>query len=120
MTTPTTDRTEPRTTIRHTTALLVALVLALWGCTGTTEDGASTGTAPDSAEAATEDGATSEPDPLRVLLAVMILTAGDVDAAVAEGVVTPAELDAADAVIASCDVGEWFARAQVTLEGDAG
>lgn len=46
--------------------------------------------------------------------------AGDVDAAVAEGVVTPAELDAADAVIASGDVGEWFARAQVALEGDGG
>lgn len=125
MTTPTTDSTAadsttPRTTIRRTTALLVALVLALWGCTGATDDGATPEPAGDAAVPSDDVGATTadEQDPLRVLLAVMILTTGDVDAAVAEGVVTPAELDAADAVIASGDVGEWFARAELALQDD--
>jgi hypothetical protein len=125
MTSPTTDSTAadsatPRTTIRRTTALLVALVLALWGCTGATDDGVTPEPAGDAAVPSDDAGATTadEQDPLRVLLAVMILTTGDVDAAVAEGVVTPAELDAADAVIASGDVGEWFARAELALQDD--
>ena len=122
MTTPTTGSTSPRTPIRRTTALLVAFVLALWGCSGTTDDGATPEPVPDVAgpSDADADMPADGSDPLRVLLAVMILTAGDVDAAVAEGVVTPAELDAADAVIASGEVGEWFARAELALQGADG
>lgn len=55
-------------------------------------------------------------DPLRVLLAVVVLTTGDVDAAVAEGLVTPAELDLAEEAVAAREVSVWLARADLLID----
>jgi len=54
-------------------------------------------------------------DALRVLLGVVVLTTGDVDAAVAEGLVSPAELDLAAEAIAAREVSLWLARADLRL-----
>jgi len=103
--------------------VLLAAVLLVAGCT-TTDDGAG---APDGADAAGVDAAgpsvapgTSDPfdgdvDPMRVLLAIVVLTTGSVDAAVAEGLVTPEELDIADSAIANGEVGAWLARADLLV-----
>ena len=54
---------------------------------------------------------------MRVLLAVVVLTTGNVDAAVAEGLLTPAELDIAESAIANHEVSAWLARADLALNG---
>lgn len=54
---------------------------------------------------------------MRALLAVVALTTGNVDAAVAEGLVTPEELDVAESAIANDEVSAWLARADSTLNG---
>jgi hypothetical protein len=48
--------------------------------------------------------------PERVLAAAVLLAAGDIDKAVAAGVVTPAEVDAATASIAAGTLGLWRER----------
>ena len=102
--------------------VLLAAVLLVAGCTAA-EDGAGvtdgSGAAGGDATA-TEDAVTpfdGDVDPMRVLLAIVVLTTGSVDAAVAEGLVTPEELDIADSAIANGEVSAWLARADLTLSG---
>jgi hypothetical protein len=100
-----------RTTGR-TTAALAMLVVTLLGCT-LPDDDAEPPPAPDQPAVV----APGEADALRVLLAVVILTAGDVDAAVAEGVVTPEELDLASEAIDTGSVTALFEEARLAIEG---
>jgi len=79
--------------MRPTTALLALLVATLVGCTP--PEGAEPPAATDTTAAITPEAG----EALRVLLAVVVLVAGEVDAALAEGIVTPAELDRADRAI---------------------
>ena len=131
--------TRPLARTRIATVLLTA-VLAACGSTddpvepdvtGDSDDAADAGpTAPDETapdEAAPGSGSGSDgtadlgqydADPLQVLLAVVVLTTGDVDAAVAEGLVTPAELDLAEAAVAAREVSVWLARADLLLHED--
>jgi hypothetical protein len=63
---------------------------------------------------------TDGPDPLRVLLAVVVLTTGDVDAAVADGLITPAEVDAASAALDATGteaLEAWVEQARDALAG---
>jgi len=80
--------------MRRTTALLALLAVTLVGCTPTEEE-AGPPAAVDTTAVMTPEASKA----LRVLFAVVVLVAGDVDAALAEGVVTPAELDRADRAI---------------------
>lgn len=100
-----------RTTGR-TTGALAMLIVALLGCT-LPDDDAEPRPAPDPPAVITPDGIAA----LRVLLAVVILTAGDVDAAVAEGVVTPEELDLASRAIDTGSVAALFEQAGLEVEG---
>lgn len=75
-----------------------------------------TGSDPDAPTGTATDGA----DPLRVLLAVVVLTTGDVDAAVAEGLVSPSDLDVAESALAAREVSVWLARADLLLREDEG
>jgi hypothetical protein len=100
-----------RTTGR-TTAALAMLVVTLLGCT-LPEDDAEPPPAPDQTAVVVPDDIAA----LRVLLAVVVLTAGDVDAAVAEGVVTPEELDLASEAIDTGSVSALFEQARLTIEG---
>lgn len=75
-----------------------------------------TGSDPDAPTGTATDGA----DPLRVLLAVVVLTTGDVDAAVAEGLVSPSDLDLAESALAAREVSVWLARADLLLREDEG
>lgn len=97
--------------MRRTTAALAMLVITLFACAPTDDAGpppvAST---PRAADAAPID-APADVDPLRVLLAVVVLAAGDVELAVASGMVTPEEVDLADAAIDSGSTSQWFERA---------
>jgi hypothetical protein len=105
-----------------TTAALALFIIATFsGCTPAGDDAASTA-APSDAPAtdAPQDAtrAPDDPDPVRVLLAVVVLTTGDVDAAVAEGLVTPEEVEVASTALA--EVGtealeEWVERARRVL-----
>lgn len=82
--------------------------------------GAATDT-PDSPDVGTTvegPGVVDGADPLGVLLAVVVLTTGEVDAAVAEGLVTPAELDTARDAIAAREVSAWLARADLLIGDD--
>ena len=89
------------------------------GAAGTTDENGAPDPAPDArpdvgsdvGELPGVDGA----DALRVLLGVVVLTTGDVDAAVAEGLVSPAELDLAAEAIAAREVSLWLARADLRL-----
>jgi len=102
--------------------VLLAAVLLVAGCTRT-NDGAVTAHgsrsvsgypgAPDTV-VTPFDG---DVDPMRVLLAVVVLTTGNVDAAVAEGLLTPAEFDIAESAIANHEVSAWLARADLALNG---
>lgn len=106
--------------IRRTAALAV-LILTFGACTGA-DDGSDT-TAPPAPEveapATDPDGTTAAdmmtdpdgPDPVRVLVAVTVLTTGDVEAAVAEGLLTPEEVDAASRAIEDGTVQDWIDRA---------
>lgn len=100
-----------RTTGR-TTAALAMLVVTLLGCT-LPDDDAEPPPGPDVAAVVAPDDVAA----LRVVLAVVILTAGDVDAAVAEGVVTPEELDLASEAIDAGSVTALFEEARLAIEG---
>ena len=99
--------------------MLLAAVLLVSGCTPADDEvagqGATDAEASDAADVVTpfDEGI----DPMRVLLAIIVLTTGSVDAAVAEGLVTPEELDIADSAIANGEVSAWLARADLTLNG---
>jgi hypothetical protein len=106
---------------RTTAALALLIIASFSGCNPAGDDAASTA-APSDAPATdapeVSARATDGPDPVRVLLAVVVLTAGDVDAAVAEGLVTPEEVGAASTALA--EVGtealeEWIERARRVL-----
>lgn len=105
--------------------VLLAAVLLVAGCT-TTDDGTGAadgagGTGATGADTSAAENAVTpfdgDVDPMRVLLAIVVLTTGSVDAAVAEGLVTPEELDIADSAITNGEVGAWLARADLTLSG---
>lgn len=102
--------------------VLLAGVLLVAGCTAADDRaGVTDGSGAAGGDAATpEDVVTpfdGDVDPMRVLLAIVVLTTGSVDAAVAEGLVTPEELDIADSAIANGEVSAWLARADLTLNG---
>jgi hypothetical protein len=107
------------------TAALAALILTLGACTGADETTDTIApTSPQVEAPATEpDDATPDdtmdvadgPDPVRVLVAVTVLTTGDVEAAVAEGLLTPEEVDAAERAIADDTVADWIERAEGML-----
>ena len=112
--------------IRRTAALAV-LVLTLGACTGA-DDGSETMSTPApgiEAPSTDQDGTTADdimtdpdgPDPVRVLVAVTVLTTGDVEAAVAEGLLTPEEVDAASRAIEDGTVQDWIDRAEAMLAG---
>jgi hypothetical protein len=87
--------------LRRTTALLALVVVTLVGCTPPEEE-AEPPVAADTTAAMTPEAS----DALRLLFAVVVLVSGDVDAALAEGIVTPAELDRADRAIVEGQVDE--------------
>ena len=103
--------TAGRTTAGRTTAALAMLIVTLLGCAPPEED-AEPPPAPDQPVAV----APYDLHALRVLLAVVILTAGDVDAAVAEGIITPEELDLASEAIDTGAVPQWFERARLAAD----
>ena len=103
---------------RNTTTLtagLAFLAVVLAGCgttSGTSDDtaptddtGMSETVTPEEEMPATDDMAL---DAERVVLAVVLLTAGDIDAALAEGLVSPAEVDAASRAITAGTVQDWI------------
>jgi len=87
--------------MRRITVLLALLGVTLAGCTPT-EEGAEPPAAADTTAVMTPEAG----EALRVLLAVVVLIAGDVDAALAEGIVTPEELDRAGRAIVEGSVNE--------------
>ena len=123
-----TARSSIRTGLRHRAAAVV-LVLAVGplaaGCAGddTAGDGAGTSdgtsvlpTDPGTTEGGMELGTLSAPDvrPDGVLIAALLLGAGgDVEEAVAGGLVTPAEVDAAAAALADGTLDAWVVEAGV-------
>lgn len=87
-------------------ALLTSVIVvgALSGCSSATESAEGiVVTAPDDV---TAQG---------VVLAAVLLSTADITAVVAEGLVTPAEVDAARAAIADGTLGEWRERAAAEL-----
>lgn len=85
-------------------ALLAAVLLA--GCTAASVE------PPVSAEAEAEVRAADDLTAAGVVLAAVLLTTSDITAAVAEGLVTPAEVDAARAAIADGTLDEWRLKAE--------
>jgi hypothetical protein len=86
--------------------LLVTGMLAvglLAGCTGDAERATPAADRP-VAESITDAAALR---PSGVLLAAVLLATGDVGAAVAEGIVSPEEVDAAVAAVAAGDLDRW-------------
>ena len=107
------------------TALVLTALVSLSGCarddgTVDTPDGAPTDARADVPTGAPDGSAPfdQDADPMRVLLAIVVLTTGSVDAAVAEGLVTPEELDIAEQALSDGDVSAWLARADLALSGD--
>ncbi len=128
----------PRSAVRHLGPRVLALTLALVlaGCGTSVDDTTGPATSGDGAAGTTDADGAPDPAPdarpdvgpddgelpdvggadaLRVLLGVVVLTTGDVDAAVAEGLVSPAELDLAAEAIAAREVSLWLARADLRL-----
>lgn len=101
--------------MRRTIPVLLLTLVAAVGCNGDqggdARDGA-TSAGPSTSGTTTGSIDPEALDPLQVLLGVVVLTAGDVDAAVAEGLVSPAELDAARSALADGDVMLWFEQAR--------
>jgi len=102
---------------------LIGAVLA--GCSGTTDatdDGtgavddttSGTATAPDASERPDVETALEAE---QVVLAIVMLTAGDIEAALAEGLVSPAEVDAALRAITAGTAQDWFDLAAEQLAG---
>lgn len=98
---------------RLTGLVLVGAVLA--GCGGST-DATDDGIGPDdgTAPGTTVPDATDRPDvdtsleAEQVVLAIVMITAGAIEAALAEGLVSPAEVDAASRSITAGTVQGWF------------
>lgn len=113
-----------RPTLRNVTAGLALVTITLTGCTDAT-DVSGEPTSPEVDAAVTDDApAPSDDDmgmsdvmpdtmdgaldPVRVALATVLLDAGDIEAAVAEGLVDPAEVDAAERALTDGTVQDWF------------
>jgi len=115
------DRSPRRNPRRTTAALALFVIVTLTGCTPALDDGASTIAPSDTPAPDVPEGdalATDGPDPVRVLLAAVVLTTGDVDAAIAEGLVTPEEVEAASTALAEVGTDalvEWIERARIAL-----
>lgn len=84
------------------TALLLGGLLA--GCSGSDEPASQAAADRPVAAAITDAGAVR---PSGVLLAAVLLATGDVTGAVAEGIVSPEEVDAAVAAVAAGDLDRW-------------
>lgn len=98
---------------RHTLkiAVVVACTLALAACGDDDgRDGTST-TVPASSDTTTAPS-DRVVDPERVLLAATILEFGDIDAALAEGLVTPDDVDEAIEAVDDGTIEEWVDRAE--------
>lgn len=95
-----------------TTACVVLCLGGLAACSG---DGGSSGngdtTAPVESTVATTVVTDELVDADNVLLAVALLEAGDVDAALAAGLVNPAEVEAATEAVDDGSVDQWAERA---------
>lgn len=114
-----------RPTLRHLTAGLALVTITLAGCTDATDVSDEPTSAPevdagvtdDAPEPSDDDGGMSDVlpdtmdgalDPVRVALALVLLDAGDIEAAVAEGLVDPAEVDAAERALTDGTAQDWF------------
>lgn len=101
--------------MRRTTAALAIFVLALLGCAPIEDADPRPRPSPPPATDAAPLDAPADIDPFRVLLAVVVLAAGDVELAIASGMVTPEEVDLADAAIDADTTAQWFERARSDL-----
>lgn len=117
-----------RRTLRDLTAGLALVTITLTGCTDGTDvsdeptspgvDAGSVDEAPEDAPDPTDDDMGMSDvmpdtmdgalDPVRVALALVLLDAGDIEAAVAEGLVDPAEVDAAERALTDGTAQDWF------------
>jgi hypothetical protein len=86
--------------------LLVVGIVALASCGDDSSDESSV-----TPDAVAVTASTPFVDPERVVLAGLLLTVGDVDRAVAEGLVNPMEVDAAVSAIDDGNMREWVAIA---------
>lgn len=114
-----------RRTLRGVTAGLALITITLAGCTDATDVSdeptsapeVDTGVTDDAPEPSDDDAGMSDVmpdtmdgalDPVRVALALVLLDAGDIEAAVAEGLVDPAEVDAAERALTDGTAQDWF------------
>jgi hypothetical protein len=93
-------------------AAAALIVGALAACTGTS---GLSGTAPSPHPTLTR-ALPSDLSPRGVLLAAVLLAEGDVETAVIDGLVTPAEVDEAIRAIERDELDLWVQRAEATLE----
>lgn len=108
--------------MRRTTAALFTATLIVTGCTtGDDTPELSDPVAPVERPAPSDDAAPAPADtldPVRVVLALTVLTTGDVEAALAEGLLEQDEVAAADAAITAGTVQDWFDRAAATVAAE--
>ena len=57
-------------------------------------------------------------DPVRVLLAFVLMSSGDIEAAISEGLVTPEEVAIAVTAIEDETIQEWISIAERSVSGD--
>lgn len=92
---------------RCTSIVLAGLsLIALAACSDGTSDSGGTETT----TAVSTTVADAALDPERVLLAASLIALGDIDRAVAQGLVTPDEVDAAADALENGTLGQWTGR----------
>ena len=91
----------------------IVAVSVLAAC-GSADDDSSTenGSTPDADTSAVVDVGPGDVEPDKVILASVLLAVGDVDTALAEGLVTADEVDSAVEALADGTLGEWVDRAE--------
>lgn len=91
--------------VKRIAGFAAVTVLALAACGDDTDDESSAV----EEESVTSVAATPTVDADDVLLAGLLLTVGDIDRAIAEGLVTPEEVDVAIAALEAGTMSEWLA-----------
>ncbi len=89
----------------------VLALLTLVGCSGS-DDVSSKGAATAVRELAASITDADAVRPSGVLLAAVVLATGDIEAAVADGLVSPEEVDAAVAAVTAGDLDRWRVAAE--------
>ncbi len=92
-------------------AVAAVCVLTLAACGNDDAGNTTTTTVPASSDTTTAPSDVVV-DPERVLLAATILEIGDIDAALAEGLVTPDDVDEAIEAVDNGTIDEWVERAE--------